>query len=193
MIKRISRFIQLPQTKKVVLGVWILLIVVAITLCFLFPEEFTAEGIKNFIAQFNTIALVVYLLISLLRGLFLIPSTPFVLAGALLFPDKLWLVFIISILGILGSGTFIYHAAQYLDFSKKKAEKIDRINEKIRKYGFWIVLGWAFFPIVPTDLICYVAGRTRIHFWKYISALFIGETLLIALYLYFSQYLLSLV
>lgn len=162
----------------------------AIVLYFLFPNEFTAKGIKEFIAQFNTTAIVVYLLISLIRGFFLIPSTPFVLAGALLFPNNLWLVFIISMLGILGSGTFIYHAAQFLNFGEKKVKKINKINEKIRKHGFWIVLGWAFFPIVPTDLICYVAGRTRINFWKYITALLIGEAALIALYLYFSHYFL---
>jgi uncharacterized membrane protein YdjX (TVP38/TMEM64 family) len=190
MLKRISVFISKSRTKKVVLAIWIALIVTAIVLYLLFPNEFTAKGIKEFIAQFNTIAIVVYLLISLIRGLFFIPSTPFVLAGALLFPNNLLLVFIISILGILGSGAFIYYAAQFLNFGEKKAKKINKINEKIRKHGFWIVLGWAFFPIVPTDLICYVAGRTRINFWKYITALLIGEAALIALYLYFSQYFL---
>jgi uncharacterized membrane protein YdjX (TVP38/TMEM64 family) len=190
MLKRISIIISRSRTKKVVLAIWIALIVTAIVLYLLFPNEFTAKGIKEFIAQFNTIAIVVYLLISLIRGLFLIPNTPFVLAGALLFPNNLLLVFIISILGILGSGAFIYYAAQFLNFGEKKAKKINKINEKIRKHGFLIVLGWAFFPIVPTDLICYVAGRTRINFWKYITALLIGEAALIALYLYFSQYFL---
>ncbi|PHR30352.1 MAG: hypothetical protein COA38_10575 [Fluviicola sp.] len=188
MLKTISLFIQRPQTKKIILGIWIALIVAAIVLYVLFPKEFTAKGIKEFIIQFNAVSIVVYMFICLIRGLFLIPSTPFVLAGALLFPNKLWLVFIVSILGILGSGTFIYLAAQFLDFGEKKVKKINTINKKVRKHGFWIVLGWAFFPIVPTDLICYVAGRTRMNFWKYISALFIGEALLIASYLYFCQY-----
>ena len=85
MLKRISVFISKSRTKKVVLAIWIALIVTAIVLYLLFPNEFTAKGIKEFIAQFNTIAIVVYLLISLIRGLFFIPSTPFVLAGALLF------------------------------------------------------------------------------------------------------------
>lgn len=174
-----------------ILGLWISLIVAAIVLYFVFPEQFSAKGIKEFIAQFNTVSLIVYGLVCLIRGLFLIPSTPFVLAGALLFPDSLYAVFIISIIGILGSGTFIYFAAQFLDFGEKKAKKIGTINEKIQKYGFWIVLGWAFFPIVPTDLICYVAGKTRIHFWKYIIALFIGEALLIAFYLRYYHYFIS--
>lgn len=191
MLNTISTFIQKPQIKKIVLGTWISFIVAAIVLYLLFPKEFTARGIKEYIAQFNTVAIVVYALICLIRGLFLIPSTPFVLAGALLFPDKLWLVFIISIIGILGSGTFIYYAAQFLDFGEKKAKKIIKINEKIRKHGFWIVLVWAFFPIVPTDLICYVAGKARINFWKYITALFIGEALLIAFYLRFYHHFLS--
>lgn len=187
MLKKISIFIQSPNTKKGVLGIWIALIITVIALYICFPKEFTAKGIQSFIITFNTAAMAVYTAVCLIRGLFLIPSTPFVLAGALLFPNQLWLVFIISIAGILGSGTFIYYAAQFLDFGEKKDKKIGKINEKIRKYGFWIVLGWAFFPIVPTDLICYVAGRTRMVFWKYITALFIGEATLIGLYLYFCQ------
>lgn len=191
MLKRISTFVQAPSTKIAVFAAWILLIILAIVLYFLFPEEFTALGIKEFVSQFSGLAIGVYFSISLLRGLFLIPSTPFVLAGALLFPDKLWLVFIISMLGILGSGTFIYFAAQFFEFGEKKDKNINRINEKIRKHGFWIVLGWAFFPVVPTDLICYVAGRTRITFWKYLLALFIGEAVLVTVYLSSYHYFLS--
>lgn len=191
MLNFFSSFIQRPATKKVVLSIWIALIITAIVLYLLFPQEFTANGIKEFIAQFSTTAIVIYFVVSLIRGLFLIPSTPFVLAGALLFPEKLWMVFIISILGILGSGIFIYHAAQFLKFGEVNTRKINRINEQVRKHGFWIVLGWSFFPIVPTDLICYVAGRAQINFWKYISALFIGEALLIALYLSCYQYFLD--
>ncbi|MCH2224553.1 MAG: VTT domain-containing protein [Crocinitomicaceae bacterium] len=187
MLNRISIFIQSPKTKRAGLGIWIALVVTAIVFYIIFPKEFTAKGIQLFVVQFNGTAMTVYAMICLIRGLFLIPSTPFVLAGALLFPNQLWLVFIISLLGITGSGTFIYYAAQFLDFGKKKGKKISKINQKVRKYGFWIVLVWAFFPAVPTDLICYVAGRTRMSFWKYISALFIGEALLIGLYLYFCQ------
>ncbi len=191
MIQRFSNFTQKPSTKKVILGIWIALVAAAIVLYFVFPRQFSAKGIKEFLAEFNSVSLLVYSLICLTRGLFLIPSTPFVLAGAMLFPDSLVTVFIISIVGILGSGTFIYFAAQFLDFGEKKAKKISMINEKIQKHGFWIVLGWAFFPIVPTDLICYVAGKTRIHFWKYLTALFIGEALLIAFYLRYAHYFLT--
>lgn len=188
MLKKISNFIQKPKTKKVLLLTWVLLIATAIALYLIYPEEFTAEGIQHWIQQFNEAAIFIYLIISIARGIFFVPSTPFVLAGALLFPYQLWLVFIISMLGILSSGIFIYYAAQFLDFGNKHADKVGRIKEKIRKYGFWIVLGWSFFPIVPTDLVCYVAGRTKMNFWKYISALFIGEAILIALYLYFYQF-----
>lgn len=191
MIERFSNFVQRPRTKKVVLAIWFLFIVLAIVLYFVFPEQFSARGIQEFVSQFSGLAIGVYFSISLIRGLFLIPSTPFVLAGALLFPDKLWMVFIISMLGILGSGTFIYYAAQFFEFGEKKDKKINRIEKKIRKYGFWIVLGWSFFPVVPTDLICYVAGRTRITFWKYLLALFIGEAVLIAVYLSSYHYFLN--
>jgi len=188
MIKALAHTIQQPSFKKGLLLFWALLIAVAIGCYFFFPNHFTAEGIAIFLKKYNQQALIIYLLISVIRGLFLIPSTPFVLAGALLFPDQLFIVFLISIIGILGSGTFIYHAANFLRFSENQSKKINQLNKKINRYGFWIVLVWAFFPAVPTDLICYVAGKTKMNFIKYIFALFIGEAILICIYLYFSQY-----
>jgi len=63
-------------------------------------------------------------------------------------------------------------------------KKADKIIEKLNKHGFWIVMGWSFFPFVPTDLICYIAGSIKMNFTKYITAIFIGEAILVGAYIY---------
>lgn len=170
---------------------WLLLVLFGIGFYLYSPDSFTQENISLFIKNQNANLLLIYITISLIRGVFLLPSTPFVLAGAILFPDNLPLVFTISMLGIMGTAILLYYASSYLEFDKlfgeKHSGKFDTITEKINKHGFWIVLGWAFFPLVPTDLICYVAGTIKMNFKKYFLAIFIGEAVLVYFYLFLGK------
>ena len=50
--------------------------------------------------------------------------------------------------------------------------------------SFWIIAGWSFFPLVPTDLICYVAGMVRLPFRKVVGPLMVGEIPLVTIYVY---------
>lgn len=176
------------KLKKQLRYIWLLLIIAGVGVYLYSPNSFTQENISVFIKNQNSNLLVIYLIISLIRGVFLLPSTPFVLAGTLLFPDNLPLVFFISMIGIMGTAILLYYASYYLEFDKlfgqKHSEKYDKVTAKINKHGFWIVLGWAFFPLVPTDLICYAAGTIKMNLSKYLLAIFIGEAVLVFIYLY---------
>ena len=74
-------------------------------------------------------------------------------------------------------------------FAKHKYSK--RVEKAIEKYGFWVILIWSFVPVVPTDLISYVAGTIRYHFLKYITALTIGESIIVGLIIYGGREILS--
>lgn len=185
------------MNKQILRIIWIALVLSGLVLFFLHPEWFTKEGISEFVAKKQANVIIIYLIISLVRGIFLLPSTPFVLAGIILFPDQPWLVFWISMVGILVTATYLYFASRFLEFEKlfgaKNFDKIERIKHKLNKNGFWIVLGWSFFPFVPTDLICYIAGAIRMNFWKYISAVYIGEAILVGCYIYLGESIWSLI
>ena len=47
-----------------------------------------------------------------------------------------------------------------------------------------IIIGWSFFPLVPTDLICYVCGVLRVNFVKFIVSVTLGEGAICAVYIY---------
>jgi uncharacterized membrane protein YdjX (TVP38/TMEM64 family) len=104
-------------------------------------------------------------------------------------------VFWISMLGIMVTAAYLYFASKFLEFDKlfgdKLKSKSDKITEKLNKYGFWIVLAWSFFPLVPTDLICYIAGSIRMNFFKYFSAIFIGEAVLFGIYVFLGESILG--
>ena len=100
-------------------------------------------------------------------------------------------------MGIIFGATLLFLAGNYFTpeqfFSEKKIKSLPKIKEKINQHGFWIVLGWSFFPFVPTDLICYVVGATKMNYWKFIIALFLGELLLVAIYIWTGKGIIDLI
>ena len=126
---------------------------------------------------------------SVLRGFTLLPSTPLVLAGTFLYPDQPWLVLATSMAGILISSSLIYFCSEALGFAEyfesKRPAAVARIRERLeRPTGLIFVALWAFFPLVPTDAVCYVAGSTKMNFVKFIFAVFIGESVLCSIYIF---------
>jgi uncharacterized membrane protein YdjX (TVP38/TMEM64 family) len=170
------------------LAIWLLATLSALSLYIFYPEQFTAEAIRGFLASAQGAMFGFFVLVSLVRGIFLIPSTPIVLAGALLFPEMQWTVFLVSLAGVLAGGTYIYFFTEFLGlddfFQRRFAKRYAHAKRGMARYGIWIVILWSFFPIVPTDLISYVAGMTRMPYWKYALGLMIGEIPLVALYVF---------
>jgi len=188
--------VNLKQIKKIINYLWISVVLFILIYLFLHPTAFSAENLSVFLQKFGHWVWLVYIIISFLRGIFLFPSTPFVFAGAILFPEKLILVGIVSILGILFSATLLYYFSDAIGFgdylSKKYPKKIEKARIQLNKpQGKWLVAAWAWFPFVPTDIICYVAGLVQMRFSIMITGIFLGETILISLYLYLGKDILS--
>lgn len=173
--------------KKFISIAWLIIIAICLSYFFYHPDEFKPDSIALFFSQFEKQALILYLIVSLLRGLTLIPGTPFVIAGTLMFQDKA-LVLVISLLGMLFSSSMIYFFSDFLGFKKyfdKHNGKIEELKEKLdRPSGFIFVLVWSLFPLTPSDLISYVAGITKMKYSKFISSLFLGELIICSVYVY---------
>ena len=52
------------------------------------------------------------------------------------------------------------------------------------KNAIWIVTAWSFFPFVPTDLICYIAGIVKMPLKYLLIGVGLGELILVSCYLY---------
>lgn len=144
------------------------------------------KNLLIFFRSFGSAALIVYIFASFIRWLLLLPSLPLVVVWILFFPDNPHLVFLISMLGIIFSGILIYKFSDIMWFDEmfeKHATNI-KIKQAIDTYWFFAVMIWSFVPVVPTDLICYVAGTVRMKFWKFVLALSIGEGLIVGAIVY---------
>ena len=175
--------------KRIIYGLWIVAVLCIIGVLIVNPSFFSVHNLVNFIQRFETQLMVVYILISALRGLFLIPSTPFVLAGVILFPSSPIFVISVSLGGILLTTIMLYYFSDLLGFSekltKKFPHKMKTWEDRLRsKHAIWIVLLWSFFPLVPTDLICYLAGIVKMPLKYLLLGVGIGELILVACYVY---------
>jgi uncharacterized membrane protein YdjX (TVP38/TMEM64 family) len=134
-----------------------------------------------------------YLLAGSLRGFTLIPCTNLVLLAIPIFPPVP--LFIATLIGIAISSASIYafadslHIAEY--FESKHPEKVARVRQALAKHPTTIVMAWSFFPVVPTDLICYVAGVMEIPFARFMLGVLVGEGAICALYIFAGRTLLS--
>ncbi|HQY67278.1 MAG TPA: VTT domain-containing protein [Pyrinomonadaceae bacterium] len=174
----------------ILISVWLSIPIGFLSFYLYDPPAFSAEGITEFLHNFKHGVWLIYIALSAFRGFTLLPSTPLVLAGTMLFPSHPFAVLAVSMAGILLSSTMIYYFSEFLGFDdyfeEHKPELSHNIKQRLEQpFGFLIVAGWAFFPFIPTDLVCYLAGTTRMHFGKFISAVAIGESILCSIYIFF--------
>lgn len=169
--------------------IWLAIVAVCLLLLLIYPDAISRESVSRFLQDLGTLALLVYIVLSLTRALLMIPCTPFVLAGGVTFPDMPLLVMLISYAGIVAGAYLVYSFPAFGSYDEyleqKYPDKIKLLEDKLHgKYAFWIVAGWSCFPLVPTDLICYVAGIVKMSFRKMVSAVVIGEIPLVTVYVF---------
>ena len=62
-----------------------------------------------------------------------------------------------------------------------------KVEEKVDRYGYWAVAIARVIPIISNDAISFVAGSTRLGFWKFLFATMAGVIPLICLIAYFGE------
>jgi uncharacterized membrane protein YdjX (TVP38/TMEM64 family) len=168
---------------------WLLLVAAVLLYLTLNPDLLTRDSVAAFLSRMDGNAFAVWILLSCLRAAVMMPSTPFILAGGAAFPDWTLAVFLVSYLGIIAGATLVYFMPGFGSYDEYLEERyptqIARVKEKMQgPYAFWIVVGWSFFPLVPTDVINYVAGIARMSYTKLIAAVILGELPLVTAYVF---------
>jgi uncharacterized membrane protein YdjX (TVP38/TMEM64 family) len=177
-----------PVLAKRLTLIWTALVMGALALWIARPDLFTGESLAGFIARMGAWSFAGYVVVSLFRGVLLLPSTPVVFAGGILFPGLLWMVLLVSMVGIVFSATLLYRFPGYGGYDQwletRHPERLAQLRvHLIKPRAQLLVALWAFFPVVPTDLICYAAGLVRMPFQRMIIAIVIGELPLVTAYL----------
>ncbi|MEA3463007.1 MAG: VTT domain-containing protein [Bacteroidota bacterium] len=174
------------KVRRKTLYIWIAVVVVTFILYNVNRDLFDISFLKEYVGDHKLLVLGLYLVILTFIGLTFIPSTPFAIAGVLLFPPLE--AYIINLTGIITSTIVVYYFTQYLGINvwleSKYPAQIEKVKNALRKKELPIIVGWSFFPVVPTDLIVYVSSTLNIPFWKCAIGVIIGEGTLNALYIF---------
>ncbi|PKV51259.1 putative membrane protein YdjX (TVP38/TMEM64 family) [Aquimarina sp. MAR_2010_214] len=183
------------KLKYIIKYIWIGLVAICLLIYFIYPDLFAKEKIASFVRQFHKYAWMAYFLMHIVRGFLLLPSTPLIFAGVLLFPNNLVWLLIISLIGILASSLLIYFFSNTLGFSKifeRDNTKFNLIeNRLLSKNGYLYIILWSFIPIVPTDLICYLSGAIKIKISVFIISILLGELVLCSIYIFGSAFIIN--
>jgi len=174
------------KVRQKTLIIWIAVLVVTLILYYVKRDLFDISFLREHVGDHRVPVIFLYLIILTFIGLTVIPSTPFAIAGVILFPPAT--AYIINLIGIITSSLVVYYFTKYLRLDvwldSKYPSKIEKIKNALNKKELPIIAGWSFIPVVPTDLIIYVSSTLNIPFWKCVIGVMIGEGTLNAFYIF---------
>jgi uncharacterized membrane protein YdjX (TVP38/TMEM64 family) len=165
---------------------WLTLIVISLGLYFFRPDLFSPERIRELFAANIVLGLISYFVISTLRGFTLIPSTPIVFAGILVFPPGP--LYIVNLIAVFSSSAIVYYMARVVRFDhyfhERYPEQIKTLTTLLHRRELPVIAVWGFAPMVPTDMIVYVCSVLRINLAKTLFGTAIGEGVICAVYIF---------
>jgi uncharacterized membrane protein YdjX (TVP38/TMEM64 family) len=175
-----------PKFKPRTLITWLLFAGTMLVLYFIRREWFDLQFLRGLASDHAVVVVTIYFTILSLRGLTFIPSTPLIIAGTFIFTPAQ--AYFLNLVGILTSSTIVYYFAHFLGLGTaleaRHPGKTVQIRAALRRKELPIIVAWSFFPLVPTDLIIYVASSMRIPAWKCLLGVLLGEAVLIAFYVF---------
>ena len=177
--------------RRLVTSLWVLSVLGALYTYF-FHFVLFEKYLAHIVAVSPALAYGTYLALGSLRGFTLIPSSALLFVGLLFFPPLP--LFFVLLAGILISSVSVYYFSEYMRLDtyleSRYHKQIATVRRLLEANEMPIIIGWSFFPLLPTDIICYVCGTLRVNVYRFILAVCIGEGIISGLYIYFGKLLL---
>src|SRR5688572_22722251 len=166
--------------------IWFALAAGALYLYF-FQRDAIQRELNSAFSTSMFVAGAIYLALGAVRAFTLIPSTYLVVAALPFMPP--WPLLVLTLAGILISSAIIYWFAESLKLEElfergKHKAHVDKLRALLQRHELPVIIGWSFFPLAPTDLICYVCGVLKVNFPKFLLGVIIGEGAICALYIF---------
>lgn len=145
------------------------------------------EAMEDFIRQFGTAGGIVFVVLQVVQVVVpIIPGGVSCLVGVLLFGP--WKGFLYNYIGIcIGSVAAFFIARRYgrgllhTMFDEKLLGRYEGWTQKNDRFTKLFALA-IFFPVAPDDLLCYLAGTTKMRAEVFVAVILLGKPLSIAAY-----------
>jgi len=175
----------LKRIRRTVVVLWLGIVAAGLYL-FVFHRAAVEGRLHEAFSAPVLVAYALYLILGAARGFTLLPATTLVVAALPFF--RPWPLLGLTLLGILISSTSIYFFAEALHVDELIARRYDRriarLKAALARHELPIIVGWSFFPLLPTDAIVYVCGTLRVGALKCLAGVMIGEGAICAVYIF---------
>lgn len=174
--------------------IWITIVAAAIWAMRWLTSNYSVSELQDAIETYYWYILSAYALLISVRGLLFIPTMPAIIMMAS--SIDYWVMFSVTLVATCCSAYLVCLAVDHLDMQKKIAalpsKTLKRAQEKINSSGMAAVTGWAFFPLVFTDIIVYLARLSGMSYKQILLGIAIGEGLLIFIIIVLTEWLIAL-
>lgn len=175
----------LHRHRRLMLAAWVAVFAAAIY-GFLFHRAALQDALRASTATSVLAGSAVYLLLGCVRGFTLIPSTSLVLAAVAFFPPVR--LFALTLIGILVSSTCVYVFAEALGLDalieQRHPGRVAQLERALERRALPVIVAWSFFPLAPTDLICYACGVLRVPLHLCLTGVLLGEGAICGVYIF---------
>ncbi|QDG50295.1 TVP38/TMEM64 family protein [Persicimonas caeni] len=178
------------MSKKLRIGAVIVLVLVFAALYFFFPVRQLLDDFIVWVQGLGIWGGVVFGLVYVLAAVLFVPGSVITLAAGFTF-GVVWGTVIVSLSSTLGAAlAFLIGRFLAQDWVAEKVEDYPRFHALYRaidKEGFKTVMLARLVPIFPFGLLNYGFSVTRVPFWKYVLASWIGMFPATVMYVYFGS------
>jgi uncharacterized membrane protein YdjX (TVP38/TMEM64 family) len=175
--------------RRLLVALWIATIALALYVL-AFHRELVQTQLQSAASASALAAAGIYLFFGCIRGFTLVPSTALIVVAIPFFPPAR--LYGLTMGGILISAASIYWFSEALHLeellARRHQQHVERLKMTLERYELPVIVGWSFFPLVPTDIICYVCGLLRVNFVKYLAGVAIGEGVICAIYIFLGDH-----
>ncbi len=171
------------MTAKLKFVLWGCLALLAIVGMQRLSSAYSLNDMREAINTYYWYIVTAYVLLICLRGLLFVPTMPVILLMASSLDS--WLMFVITLSSTCCSSYLVCVAIDHLNMQKRlkalPGKSVKRAQRWIHNYGIAAIAGWAFFPLVFTELIVYLARFAGLPRQHIIAAVAVGEGLMIGI------------
>ncbi|CDF57813.1 TVP38/TMEM64 family protein [Thermobrachium celere] len=132
--------------------------------------------IRDFLLSYRQYAVFIFLVISTVRSVFLLPAGAFAVISGLTFGN--FIGTLLTCVGVTLSGILAYLLSSLLggEFVENiLKDKIYRINKYIKNNGLFYMVSLRLIPIFPFDAVSYASGLLKINFKDFVLGTFLGS------------------
>jgi uncharacterized membrane protein YdjX (TVP38/TMEM64 family) len=138
-------------------------------------SDLNADDIRNFVLSFGTMAVIVFILINTFRPVIFLPITPFIIAGGFLFGFEYGMIY--SFIGAVLSALLTFGFSRYVfrDYVKERIRGRFALWDKdIAHNGIMMIAVMRLIPIIPFDIVGYLAGASSVRFKDFMAGTIAG-------------------